>query len=219
MAQRARPLSPFMHYRWQYTNTLSILHRITGVLLCTRLPAARLLAGRRRRRARALRRRARRCWLRRSRSSCCSAAAVQLLLPPAERRPPPVLRHAATASSSRRRAQRLGRRDRRGRARPRRSGWLVRAGLGGARMSLRSPLGRVTRPRFRQGRLRPLVRAARQRGGAGAARLWFVVSLVTLGGATHANVVALAVVAGVRGARRAAGARPPPSTRCSGCRS
>jgi succinate dehydrogenase / fumarate reductase cytochrome b subunit len=33
MAQRARPLSPFMHYRWQYTNTLSILHRITGVLL------------------------------------------------------------------------------------------------------------------------------------------------------------------------------------------
>jgi succinate dehydrogenase / fumarate reductase cytochrome b subunit len=33
MAQRARPLSPFMQYRWQYTNTLSILHRITGVLL------------------------------------------------------------------------------------------------------------------------------------------------------------------------------------------
>ena len=33
MAQRARPLSPFMHYRWQYTNTLSILHRVTGVLL------------------------------------------------------------------------------------------------------------------------------------------------------------------------------------------
>jgi succinate dehydrogenase / fumarate reductase cytochrome b subunit len=33
MAQRARPLSPFLHYRWQYTNTLSILHRITGVLL------------------------------------------------------------------------------------------------------------------------------------------------------------------------------------------
>jgi succinate dehydrogenase / fumarate reductase cytochrome b subunit len=33
MAQRARPLSPFMHYRWQYTNTLSILHRITGILL------------------------------------------------------------------------------------------------------------------------------------------------------------------------------------------
>jgi len=33
MAQRARPLSPFMHYRWQYTNTLSIVHRITGVLL------------------------------------------------------------------------------------------------------------------------------------------------------------------------------------------
>jgi succinate dehydrogenase / fumarate reductase cytochrome b subunit len=33
MAQRARPLSPFLHYRWLYTNTLSILHRITGVLL------------------------------------------------------------------------------------------------------------------------------------------------------------------------------------------
>jgi succinate dehydrogenase cytochrome b subunit len=33
MAQRERPLSPFMHYRWQYTNTTSILHRITGVLL------------------------------------------------------------------------------------------------------------------------------------------------------------------------------------------
>jgi succinate dehydrogenase / fumarate reductase cytochrome b subunit len=33
MAQRERPLSPFMQYRWQYTNTLSILHRITGVLL------------------------------------------------------------------------------------------------------------------------------------------------------------------------------------------
>lgn len=28
-----RPLSPFMMYRWQYTNTLSILHRITGCLL------------------------------------------------------------------------------------------------------------------------------------------------------------------------------------------
>ena len=33
MAQRERPLSPFLIYRWQYTNTLSILHRITGVLL------------------------------------------------------------------------------------------------------------------------------------------------------------------------------------------
>lgn len=33
MARRERPLSPFMHYRWQYTNTLSILHRVTGVLL------------------------------------------------------------------------------------------------------------------------------------------------------------------------------------------
>jgi succinate dehydrogenase / fumarate reductase cytochrome b subunit len=33
MSQRERPLSPFLQYRWQYTNTLSILHRITGVLL------------------------------------------------------------------------------------------------------------------------------------------------------------------------------------------
>jgi succinate dehydrogenase / fumarate reductase cytochrome b subunit len=33
MAQRERPLSPFLHYRWQYTNTLSILHRVTGVFL------------------------------------------------------------------------------------------------------------------------------------------------------------------------------------------
>ena len=28
-----RPLSPFMMYRWQYTNTLSILHRLTGCAL------------------------------------------------------------------------------------------------------------------------------------------------------------------------------------------
>lgn len=28
-----RPLSPFMNYRWQYTNTLSILNRITGIAL------------------------------------------------------------------------------------------------------------------------------------------------------------------------------------------
>lgn len=33
MAQPERPLSPFLHYRWQYTNTLSILHRLSGVLL------------------------------------------------------------------------------------------------------------------------------------------------------------------------------------------
>ncbi|MGC3980735.1 MAG: succinate dehydrogenase, cytochrome b556 subunit [Steroidobacteraceae bacterium] len=33
MAQHERPLSPFMHYRWQYSNTLSILHRATGVFL------------------------------------------------------------------------------------------------------------------------------------------------------------------------------------------
>jgi succinate dehydrogenase / fumarate reductase cytochrome b subunit len=28
-----RPLSPFMMYRWQYTNTLSFLHRLTGCAL------------------------------------------------------------------------------------------------------------------------------------------------------------------------------------------
>lgn len=33
MAQPERPLSPFMNYRWQYTNTLSLAHRITGILL------------------------------------------------------------------------------------------------------------------------------------------------------------------------------------------
>jgi succinate dehydrogenase / fumarate reductase, cytochrome b subunit len=33
MAQPERPLSPFMNYRWQYTNTLSILHRASGVFL------------------------------------------------------------------------------------------------------------------------------------------------------------------------------------------
>ena len=32
-APYARPLSPFLSYRWQYTNTLSILHRLTGVIL------------------------------------------------------------------------------------------------------------------------------------------------------------------------------------------
>lgn len=31
MPMRSRPLSPFLHYRWQYTNTLSILHRLTGI--------------------------------------------------------------------------------------------------------------------------------------------------------------------------------------------
>jgi succinate dehydrogenase / fumarate reductase cytochrome b subunit len=33
MLERSRPLSPFLHYRWQYTNTLSILHRATGIIL------------------------------------------------------------------------------------------------------------------------------------------------------------------------------------------
>ena len=33
MLERSRPLSPFLHYRWQYTNTFSILHRATGIIL------------------------------------------------------------------------------------------------------------------------------------------------------------------------------------------
>ena len=33
MARHERPLSPFMQYRWLYSNTLSILHRLTGILL------------------------------------------------------------------------------------------------------------------------------------------------------------------------------------------
>lgn len=33
MRERSRPLSPYLHYRWQYTNTLSILHRATGIIL------------------------------------------------------------------------------------------------------------------------------------------------------------------------------------------
>ena len=74
MAQPERPLSPFMQYRWQYTNTLSILHRITGILLSLCffvlvywLAAAAL-------RARALRRRARHDRVA-ARASCCSSAA------------------------------------------------------------------------------------------------------------------------------------------------
>lgn len=33
MLERSRPLSPYLNYRWQYTNTLSILHRATGIIL------------------------------------------------------------------------------------------------------------------------------------------------------------------------------------------
>lgn len=33
MDGRDRPLSPFLNYRWQITNTLSIMHRMTGVAL------------------------------------------------------------------------------------------------------------------------------------------------------------------------------------------
>jgi succinate dehydrogenase / fumarate reductase, cytochrome b subunit len=33
MPARARPLSPFLIYRWQIGNTLSILHRLSGAVL------------------------------------------------------------------------------------------------------------------------------------------------------------------------------------------
>jgi succinate dehydrogenase / fumarate reductase cytochrome b subunit len=33
LAARERPLSPYLQYRWMFTNTLSILHRISGVAL------------------------------------------------------------------------------------------------------------------------------------------------------------------------------------------
>lgn len=33
MDESGRPLSPFLNYRWGVTNTLSFLHRITGVWL------------------------------------------------------------------------------------------------------------------------------------------------------------------------------------------
>lgn len=33
MLKRSRPVSPFLNYRWQYTNTLSLLHRFTGIAL------------------------------------------------------------------------------------------------------------------------------------------------------------------------------------------
>src|SRR5260370_41870000 len=33
MSSRPQPLSPFLHYRWRYTNTLSILHRLSGIAL------------------------------------------------------------------------------------------------------------------------------------------------------------------------------------------
>lgn len=38
MAQQERPLSPFLLYRKQYTMTLSILHRLTGVFMTFGLP-------------------------------------------------------------------------------------------------------------------------------------------------------------------------------------
>jgi len=44
MLERSRPLSPFLHYRWQYTNTLSILHRVTGIAFSRWLSATHVLA-------------------------------------------------------------------------------------------------------------------------------------------------------------------------------
>ena len=169
MAQRARPLSPFLHYRWQYTNTLSILHRITGVLLSLGFF---LLV----------------YWLAAAAAGperyaggsgmlgsplvqlVLFGAGVQLLLPPAERCPAPVLRSRATASSSRPRARAAGPWPSARWCSGSRS--LVR-GAGRARgcgMSLRSPLRRVTGPRLREGRRGPLVRPARHGRGARPAR-------------------------------------------------
>jgi succinate dehydrogenase / fumarate reductase, cytochrome b subunit len=39
MPARGRPMSPFLIYRWQIGNTLSILHRITGAALAVGLIA------------------------------------------------------------------------------------------------------------------------------------------------------------------------------------
>lgn len=33
MLKPSRPMSPFLNYRWQYTNIFSILHRATGIIL------------------------------------------------------------------------------------------------------------------------------------------------------------------------------------------
>lgn len=33
MVSPTRPLSPYLHYRWRHTNTLSFLHRIAGLML------------------------------------------------------------------------------------------------------------------------------------------------------------------------------------------
>ena len=102
-----RPLSPFMQYRWLYTNTLSILHRLTGILLSAGflllvywlvaaargpesyergavVPGVDPDAGRARRRA------------------------VELLLPLAERHPAPVLGRRASVSSCASRARAAG---------------------------------------------------------------------------------------------------------------
>jgi succinate dehydrogenase / fumarate reductase, cytochrome b subunit len=38
MSKRAMPLSPFLIYRWQYSNFLSILNRATGLYLSIGLP-------------------------------------------------------------------------------------------------------------------------------------------------------------------------------------
>lgn len=38
MDESGRPLSPFLNYRWGVTNTLSILHRMTGIWLSMGIP-------------------------------------------------------------------------------------------------------------------------------------------------------------------------------------
>lgn len=38
VSDKPRPLSPFFMYRWQYTNTLSFMHRMTGLALSLGLP-------------------------------------------------------------------------------------------------------------------------------------------------------------------------------------
>ncbi len=143
MAQPERPLSPFMNYRWQYTNTLSILHRITGLVLSlcflvlvywlaaaaagpeALCPTRSSTIGSPPRADRALRRRA------------------VVLLSPAEWHPAPVLGCGLRFRTAGRAQERLGRRDRRRRARTVVLWCVLGAATGGARMSLRSPLGRV----------------------------------------------------------------------------
>ncbi len=188
MAQPERPLSPFMQYRWQYTNTLSILHRITGILLslCFFVLVYWLAAA-----ASGPERYA-------SALATIGSPLVRLLLvgglfsfslPPAERHPAPVLGCGLRFRAADRAQDRLGGGDRRARA----DGGAVdraRRVARRCRMSLRSPLGRV-------------LGLGSAKGGSGhwysqrvtAVALvilgcWFIASLALLGaGAPHAAVI------------------------------